>query len=368
LSPADIAEPIRKILRRYRSVDVRLGEVASVDTAGRAVVLGEGERISYDALVLATGAAHSYFGHGEWERAAPGLKTLDDARLIRSNVLLAFERAETAQDETERQRLMAIAVIGGGPTGVEMAGSIAELARYALKRDFRRIRPEAARILLIEAGPRLLTAFPESLATYALKKLQKLGVTVLLGEKVTALTGDAVHLGERRIPIGAAIWAAGVAASSAGRWIGAATDRAGRIPVADDLSVPGKPDIYALGDVALARDEKGEPLPGLAQVAKQQGIYLGKALARRFAGRPGSGPFRFRNRGNTAIVGRNAAVFDFGWARVKGRPAWLLWALIHVYLLVGFEHRLLVSVQWLWRYLTFETGARLITNPSVRKT
>ncbi len=360
LSPADIAEPIRKILRRYRSVDVLLAEVSGVDVTARAVCLATGARVPYDVLVLATGATHSYFGHAEWAHAASGLKTLTDARLIRSHVLQRFEQAEMSADPAEQQRLMTIAIIGGGPTGVEMAGAIAELARYTLARDFRKIQPDKARVILIEAGPRLLGAFPENLAEYAHRKLQQLGVTVLLDAPVTKLSPDALTVGDREIGVGAIIWAAGVAASPAAKWIDAETDTAGRIRVGQDLSVPGKDDIFAIGDLALAFDEHGQALPGLAQVAKQQGIYLGRMLARRVP-RPFP-PFRYRSRGNTAVIGRRAAIFDFGWSRMKGGLAWILWALIHIYLLVGFEHRFVVSVQWLWRYFTYERGARLIVD------
>ena len=365
LSPADIAEPIRKILRRYRSAQVILGEVERIDRDTREVVLREGRRVPYDVLVLATGATHSYFGHPEWERSAPGLKTIADARLIRSEILRCFEKAEITEDVAERERLMTFAVVGGGPTGVEMAGAIAELARYVLAKDFRNIRPERAKVILIEAGPRLLTAFPESLASDAKKRLTRLGVTVMLNSPVTPLSQEAIHIDGRTLPVGATIWAAGVAASPAANWIGVKTDKAGRIRVAPDLSVPGVPDTFAIGDITIALDEHGKPLPGLAQVAKQEGVYLGRALARRLP-RPFP-PFRYHSRGNTAVIGRNAAIFDFGggW-ELKGWVAWFFWAFIHIYLLVGFEHRLLVSVQWLWRYLTYEQGARLIVD-EIRK-
>ena len=361
LSPADIAEPIRKILRRYRSVQVILGEVKRIDRDAREVVLRSEMRVPYDVLVLATGATHSYFGHPEWERSAPGLKTIADARLIRSQILRCFEQAEVAQDEDERERLMTFAIVGGGPTGVEIAGAIAELARYTLAKDFRNIRPERAKVLLIEAGSRLLTAFPEALASYAENRLKKLGVTVLLNSPVTPLSREAIFVDRHALRVGVTIWAAGVAASPAANWIGAKTDNAGRIPVEPDFSVPGLTDIFAIGDVALALDEHGKPLPGLAQVAKQEGIYLGRALARRLP-RPFP-PFRYHSRGNTAVIGRHAAIFDFGGTRqFKGWYAWFFWAFIHVYLLVGFENRVLVSVQWLWRYLTYQQGARLIVD------
>jgi len=360
LSPADIAEPIRKILRRYKSVDVQLGEVSGVDTAAHEVCLANGARVPYDVLVLATGSMHAYFGHSEWEPLAPGLKTLSDARLIRSGILQRFEHAETSKDPAEQQKLMTVAVIGGGATGVEMAGAIAELARYTLAKDFRNIQPDKARVILIEGGPRLLTAFPESLANYAQRKLQQLGVSVLLNAPVRQLSAERLIAGDREISASAVIWAAGVASSPAGKWIGVGTDPAGRIRVAPDLSVPGRENIFAIGDLALALDEHGHPLPGLAQVAKQQGIYLGRMLANRVARL--FPPFRYHSRGNTAVIGRHSAIFDFGWSRMKGGLAWILWALIHIYLLVGFEHRFVVSVQWLWRYFTYERGARLIVD------
>ncbi len=360
LSPADIAEPIRKMLRDCPSVEVVLGEVTGIDQSTRSVVLGNGKHIPYDWLVVATGATHSYFGHDEWAPFAPGLKTIEDARKIRSRLLLAFEQAEMSRDPAEQKRLMTIAVIGGGPTGVELAGSIAELARYTLSKDFHRIRAEAATVLLLEAGPRILTAFPEDLAFYAQKKLGALGVTLRTNTPVERITANSVTANGEDIPVGFAIWAAGVTASPIGKMLGVPTDRAGRVSVNRDLSVPGLENVYVLGDLALTPDENGKPLPGLAQVAKQEGIYLGRALAKKILRGETVPPFTFHNRGNTAIIGRHAAVFDFGWWRIRGWFAWAFWALIHVYLLVGFQHRLMVAVQWLWRYVTYERGSRLI--------
>ena len=361
LSPADIAEPIRKMLRHAPSVEIVLGEVAAIDTAGRKVALADGGSVPYDVLVLATGATHSYFGHDEWEASAPGLKTIEDARRIRSHLLLAFEKAEMSRDPAEQKRLMTIAVIGGGPTGVELAGSIAELARYTLAKDFHRIRAETATVLLLEAGPRILTAFPQALSDYAVKTLGRLGVSVRTNCAVERIVQDRVVAAGEDIPTGFAIWAAGVRASPLAAMLGVETDRAGRVRVNRDLSVPGLDGVYALGDVALTPDETGKPLPGLAQVAKQQGEYLGRALAAKIARGETAKPFAFRNRGNTAIIGRHAAVFDFGFAQMRGWLAWMFWALIHVYLLVGFEHRLLVVMQWVWRYATYERGSRLIS-------
>jgi NADH dehydrogenase len=363
LSPADIAEPIRKMLGRYASVEVVLGAVTDIDIKARLVGLAGGTSIPFDILVLASGATHAYFGHEEWSEFAPGLKTIEDARQIRSRLLLTFEKAEMATTAAEQKRLMTIAVIGGGPTGVELAGSIAELARYTLARDFHRIRAETATVLLLEAGPRILAAFPDALAAYATEKLRGLGVTVRTGCAVERIDESSISAGGETIGVGVAIWAAGVAASGLGRRLGVPTDRAGRVAVDRMLSVPGLDGIYVLGDLALTPDKTGKPLPGLAQVAKQEGVYLGRALANRILHGTNPEPFTFHNRGNTAIIGRHAAVFDFGWWRLKGWFAWSFWALIHVYLLVGFQHRLLVAIQWLWRYLTYERGARLIAEP-----
>jgi NADH dehydrogenase len=360
LSPADIAEPIRKMLRRYPRIEVMLDEAVGIDTRARTVALASGTIVSYGQLVIATGATHSYFGHDEWADAAPGLKTIEDARKIRSRLLLAFERAEMSRDAGDQHRLMTIAVIGGGPTGVELAGSIAELARYTLARDFHRIRAETASVLLLEAGDRILTAFPAELAAYAQAKLQKLGVTVRTRCPVERITQNSVTAAGQEIAVGFAIWAAGVKASRLGSLLGVPTDRAGRIAVNPDFSAPGLADVFVLGDLALVADENSRPLPGLAQVAKQEGVYLGRALAKKIRGAAEPPPFRFHNRGNTAIVGRHAAVFDFGWWRLKGCFAWSFWALIHVYLLVGFQHRLMVAIQWFWRYVTYEGGSRLI--------
>lgn len=360
LSPADIARPIRRILGRYDNIEVVLGEVLGVDSQNHTVQLAGGSVVSFDRLVIATGSHYSYFGHPEWARVAPGPRTLEQARRIRSSLLHAFERAEATSSASERDALMTIVIVGGGPTGVEMAGAVAELARYSLARDFHRIDPRQARILLVEAGPRVLAAFPPALADYARAALERLGVTVMTNRTVESIDGESVVVAGQRIPVGSVIWGAGVEASYAGHWLGIPLDRAGRIPVGPDLSVPERPGIYALGDTALASSEAGAALPALAQVAKQQGDHLGRALVRNLATGDPIPPFRFRNRGNTAIIGRNAAVFDFGWLQLKGRVAWLLWAIVHVYLLVGFDNRLRVVVQWVWRYLTYERGARLI--------
>jgi NADH dehydrogenase len=359
LSATDVAEPIRKILRRHSSVRVIFGKVTTIDTEAQRVRLSCGQVIGYQHLVLASGASHGYFGHDEWAQWAPGLKTIEDARKIRSQLLLTFERAERATDPAERRRLLEIAIIGGGPTGVEMAGSIAELSRHTLLRDFRCINPGDARVTLVEAGPRLLSAFPEDMSAYAKARLERLGVTVRTGQAVEEIGPATITIAGTRQPVGVVIWAAGVSASPLARQLGT-TDRAGRIAVDETLAVSGLPQVYALGDVALLAGPDGHPLPGLAQVAKQQGVHLGRALAAHLKDGTPLPPFRYHSRGNTAIVGRHAAVFEQGKFKVKGGLAWMSWAIIHVYLLVGFQNRFLVSMQWLWRYMTYERGARLI--------
>ncbi len=360
LSPADIAAPIRAILRRQRHQLVLLAEATGVDVAARSVELRNNRRLAYDQLVVATGARHSYFGHGEWEPFAPGLKTIDDATAIRRRVLVAFEQAEDSADETERRRLLTFLVIGGGPTGVELAGAIAELARGALVRDFRQIDPRTARILLVEAGPRILPSFPPKLSAVAEAALRRLGVEILLGRAVTRCEPDAAHVGNERIESRTLIWAAGVEASPAGRWLDAECDRAGRVVVEPDLTLPGHPEIFVVGDAARI-EGPGGPLPGLAAVAKQEGAYVARVIAARLAGQPPPGPFRYRNYGALATIGRREAVADFGWFRVWGRAGWLLWSVVHIYFLIGFRRRLIVALEWLWSYLTNQREARLIT-------
>src|ERR1700733_5023130 len=361
LSPADIAAPIRGIVGASRNVTVMLGEIVGVDVVARAVLIARGRRVPYDYLILATGARHAYFGHDDWEPLAPGLKRIEDAIEIRRRILLAFERAENETDADERGRLMNLVIVGGGPTGVELAGAIAELARRALAKDFRNIDPRVTRIILVEAGPRLLPSFPEDLSDDATRRLEHLGVEVHLGVPVTAIDSSGVKIGPARIEARTVIWAAGVAASPAGHWIGAKCDRVGRIEVDPDLSVPGHPEIFALGDTALALDATGKPLPGIAPVAKQQGRYVGSLIKARLRGAEWVKPFRYRSYGNLATIGRKAAVIDFGWIHLRGLVAWVIWSVVHIYFLIGFRNRAMVALDWLWAYFTFQRGARLVT-------
>ncbi|HLI13501.1 MAG TPA: NAD(P)/FAD-dependent oxidoreductase [Alphaproteobacteria bacterium] len=360
LSPADIASPIRAILRDQANATVLLGEVDGIDVAGRAVRAGA-RRIPYDQLVVATGARHAYFGHDEWERFAPGLKKIDDATDIRRRILLAFERAESSADAAARQALLTFVVVGAGATGVELAGAIAELARKALRRDFRHIDPSQARIILVEGLDRVLASFPPSLSAAAQRALARLGVELRLGAMVSQCDAEGVIAGGARIPARTVVWAAGVRASPAAEWLAAEHDRAGRVVVGPDLTLPGHPEIFVIGDAALAKDGNGKPLPGMAQTAEQEGRYVARVIASRARGRPAPPPFRFRNRGSLATIGRSAAVADFGWLRLRGRLAWLLWGVVHIYFLIGFRNRMVVMLEWIWAYLTFQRGARLIT-------
>jgi NADH dehydrogenase len=363
LSPADVAAPIRGIVGAYRNITVMLGDVSGVDVAARAVSIAGGRRVPYDYLILATGARHAYFGHDDWEPFAPGLKRIEDATEIRRRILIAFERAENETDPDERRRLMNLLIVGGGPTGVELAGAIAELARRALAKDFRNIDPRDTRIILVEAGPRLLPSMPEDLSAEALQRLQRLGVEVCLGATVTAVDAAGVTIATARVDARTVIWAAGVAASPAGQWIGAKCDRAGRIEVNPDLTVPDHREIFAIGDTALMLDATGKPLPGVAPVAKQQGRYVGSLIKTRLRSVERIEPFSYRNYGNLATIGRKAAVIDFGWIRLRGFVAWLIWMVAHVYFLIGFRNRIIVALNWLWAYFTFQRGARLITGP-----
>lgn len=360
LSPADIAAPIRAILAGNRNTRVLLDNVTGIDAANRRLRLGSGSDLPYDRLILATGARHSYFGRDEWAAHAPGIKTIDDATAVRRKVLLALERAETETDQDRRHALLTFVVIGGGPTGVEMAGAIAELARKSVSRDFRSITPHCSRVILIEGGPRLLASFPESLSAKAKAAIEKLGVEVRLDARVSEVGADHVAIGNDVIPAFTAIWAAGVEASPAAAWLEAERDRAGRVLVGPDLRVPGHDAIFAVGDTASCPGPNGRPLPGVAPVAKQQGRHVAATILAELAGRP-TPPFRYRDYGNLATIGRRAAVIDFGRLRLSGFIAWALWCVAHIWFLVGFRSRIVVGLSWLWNYLTFARSARLIT-------
>jgi NADH:quinone reductase (non-electrogenic) len=362
LSPADIASPIRGILRDQKNATVILARVSHIDLE-RSEVGAEGLRIDFDHLIVATGAQHAYFGHQDWATYAPGLKTIDDATYLRRRILLAFEKAETEPVAAERRRLLNFVVVGGGPTGVEMAGAIAELAKRALAMDFRSIDPRCARIILVEAGPRLLPPFDPSLSEAARHSLEQLGVEVRLGAAVTDCDCQGVSLGGERIEARTVMWAAGVMASPAGDWLGAQTDRAGRVKVVADLSLPGHPDVFVIGDTALALDEHGKPLPGVAPVAKQQGKYVADLLMARARGDE-MPPFRYRDFGAMATIGRKRAVAQIGRFKLSGFVAWVLWSVAHIYFLIGFRNRLAVATNWAWNYLTFQRGTRLITGIS----
>ena len=362
LSPADIASPIRGILRDQKNAKVILADVSGIDVI-RKEVIADGRRIPYDSLIVATGARHAYFGHDAWASFAPGLKTIDDATYLRRRILLAFEKAEAEENADERRKLMTFVVIGGGPTGVEMAGAIAELAKRALASDFRSIDSRCARIILLEAADRVLTPFEPSLSDAARRSLEWLGVEVRLGSAVSDCSHDGVRIGNEVIATRTIIWAAGVMASPAGRWLGAETDRAGRVKVNADLSVPNFPDVFVIGDTASAPAAEGATLPGVAAVAKQQGQYVARLLIAREQGQT-TAPFRYREYGTLATIGRKRAVAQFGRLRVSGFLAWLLWSVAHIYFLIGFRNRFVVALNWAWSYLTFERGSRLITGVS----
>jgi NADH:ubiquinone reductase (H+-translocating) len=366
LSPADISAPIRGMLRDQRNAETLMAEVTGVDVNARQVIArdefeGREFTVPYDYLILATGAGPSYFGHDEWAGDAPGLKSLTDATAIRRRILLAFEAAELEQDADVRRAWMTFVIVGGGPTGVELAAAIAELSRRALIDDFRHIDPSLARILLVEAAPRLLNAFPESLARDAERDLKRLGVEIRTGQAVQEVDGESVVIAGERIAAKTVLWAAGVTASPAGRWVGAETDRAGRVLVQRDLSVPGHPEIMVLGDTAHL-EQDGKPLPGVAPVAMQQGTYAGKRVLRLLRAQQAK-PFRYVDKGNLAIIGRRSAIADFGWLRLHGFVAFVVWAVVHIFYLINFRNRLLVMTQWIWAYLTAQRGARLITQP-----
>ncbi|HQR52923.1 MAG TPA: NAD(P)/FAD-dependent oxidoreductase, partial [Burkholderiales bacterium] len=360
LSPGDIAVPIRSLFREHFNVTVLLGSVTGVDTQDREVIV-DGQRLPYDYLVLATGAAHSYFGRDEWARHAPGLKRVDDAIEMRRRLLSAFERAEATDDAEERQRLLTFLIVGGGPTGVELAGAIAELAKFGMDKDFRRYDPAAARVVLVQAGPRVLPTFPEPLSVATQRSLEKLGVEVRLESRVERIDDAGVIVDGERIAARTVLWAAGVTASPAATWLGAAADNAGRVKVEADLSVTGLPNVFAIGDTAASNAWEGRPVPGLAPAAKQGGEFVARVIGARVMGRRGPQRFAYRHLGSLATIGRKAAVADFGFVRLAGAVAWWFWGAVHVALLVGLRNRFSVILDWFWAYLTLRSGTRLIT-------
>jgi NADH dehydrogenase len=359
LSPADIAAPVRGILSRCKNVEVILAEVESVDVDAKKIKTAD-QDIDYDYLILATGARHSYFGHNEWEKLAPGLKSLEDAIELRRRILLAFEYAEKTTDEAARRAALNFVVIGGGPTGVEMAGAIAEISRHTLAKDFRHINPSEARVILIEGDPRLLAAYPEDLSTSARKQLMDLGVEVRTGVRVTNVTEEGVQVNGEFIPCRVKIWAAGNTASFVGKTLGAPVDRLGRVIVNDDLTVPGHPEVQVIGDLANFPHQTGNPLPGISPVAMQEGRHAARNVLAMIKRRKPQ-RFHYWDKGTMATIGRNKAVADLKFMHLSGLPAWLAWLFVHIVFLVGFRNRLVVLFQWAWAYLTFDKGARLIT-------
>jgi NADH dehydrogenase len=360
LPPSDIAWPIRSVLSRQKNVTVLMDEVTGVDAVQQRVRLRR-ETLEFDYLIVATGSTHSYFGHEDWRGVAPGLKTIDDATGIRRRILTAFEVAEMHNDPALRRRLLRFVIVGGGPTGVELAGTIAELAQHTLARDFRVIDPRSASVVLVEAGERVLAGFDPTLSDYALRRLQRLGVDVRLGAAVTECDRGGVRIGEQRLDAATVIWAAGVAASPVASWLDTETDRAGRALVAPDLSVAGAPHVFVIGDAACVTDDDGRPVPGIAPAAKQQGRYVARLIASRIGGREAPAAFRYRHLGSLATIGRNAAVIEFPFLRLKGWLAWWIWGIAHIYFLIGVPSPLLVSIRWFWEYLSYGRGARLIT-------
>ena len=367
LSPGDIASPIRWILRHQRNVEVLLGEVARIDPAGKRVHLTDGADFSYDYLIVAAGATHAYFGHDEWMPYAPGLKTLEDALEMRRRVLLAFERAEREPDPARRRALLTFAIVGGGPTGVELAGALAEITRQSVTKDFRHFDPTSSRIILIDAGPSVLPPFPGMLRDAARHDLERLGVEVRTGTVVTSIGPGVVQAGEERIEAATVLWAAGVAASPLGASLGVPLDRVGRVLVQPDLTVPGHPDVFVIGDLASLAGENGRPLPGVAQVAMQMGVHAAHNIMRAVEGQP-LRPFRYHNLGDMATIGRASAVADLPVMQLKGLVGWLAWLFVHIFNLIGFRNRVVVMVQWAWAYFSYQRAIRLITGTESRPT
>ena len=362
LAPSDIAWPVRNVLSRQRNATVLMDKATGIDTAAKEVLTANG-RLPFDYLVLATGSEPAWFGHDEWKQYAPGLKSIDDATSIRRRILLAFEQAETTAEADLRQRLLTFIVIGGGPTGVELAGTIAELAQRALLRDFRRIDPSEARIVLVEAGPRVLSSFGQRSSDYALRELKALGIEVRLESSVTACTAEGITVGNEVIRSATVLWAAGVRATPVGQWLGVPVDRAGRVPVAPDLSVPGLPDVYVIGDAATLKTND-KPVPGVAPAAKQEGVYVAAQIQNRIRDISPSSPFVYRDYGNFATIGRKAAVIEFRRIAIRGYLAWWIWGLGHIYFLIGVRSPVIVALNWLLQYFTYSRGARLITGVS----
>ncbi|MCW0424558.1 NAD(P)/FAD-dependent oxidoreductase [Xanthomonas sacchari] len=360
LSAPDIAAPLRQILRHQDNVEVRLGEVVDIDKQARQVRLADGQALAYDYLLVATGATHAYFGHDDWAAHAPGLKTLDDALQLRRHLLLAFERAEAETDPAARAAWLSFAIVGGGPTGVELAGTLAEIARHTLKHEFRRIDPAEARVRLIEAGPRVLSSFPEHLSAKAQQQLEKLGVEVLTGVPVADIDAHGYRLGDAFVPARTVVWAAGVAASPLAKTLQTPLDRSGRVQVQPDLSVPGHPELFVAGDLAALQQADGRPVPGVAPAAKQMGRHVADTLRRRLRGDTASVPFRYADYGNLATIGRMAAIVHLGRLQLSGVLAWWFWLAAHVFFLIGFRNRVVVLLNWAWAYWSYQRAARII--------
>jgi NADH:ubiquinone reductase (H+-translocating) len=367
LATSEIAWPIRYLMRNRPEATTLFATVNGIDTQGKRVLLDEGDALSYDTLVLATGARHAYFGHDEWEPFAPGLKTLEDATTLRRRILVAFERAERESDPQARAALLTFVIIGAGPTGVELAGTIAELAQHTLPPDFRNIDTHKARVVLIEAGPRVLAGFADDLSAYAQASLESIDVEVMLGKPVTECSADGVVFGDTRLEAKTIIWAAGVRASPAAEWLDAPADRAGRLQVEPDLTVPGHPDIFAIGDTVTISVWNGQPVPGIAPAAKQEGRYVAETIKARLTGGK-TGPFRYKHAGSLAQIGKRLAVIDFGRIKLRGAIAWWIWGIAHIYFLIGMRHRLSVALSWLWIYVRDQRTARLITQGSSKVT
>lgn len=362
LSPSEVAWPIRHLLRRQKNARVVMATVTGVDTAERTVRLEDGSSVPYDSLVLATGAQHAYFGHDEWETYAPGLKTVEDATAIRRKLLLALEAAEREADPARRRALLTFAIIGAGPTGVEMAGAIIELGHASLKGQFNTLSPQDLRVVLIEGAERVLLNFEPELSEYTLQALIRMGVEVELGKPVTEIDVDGVSFGDKRIETKTIIWAAGVAASPVAKWLGIEGDKAGRVAVEPDLSVPGLPDVFVIGDVASVKREDGKPVPGVAPAAKQAGQHVARVIRQRLEGNGSPLPFRYKHAGDLATIGKSSAVIDFGKVKLKGWFAWWVWGFAHIYFLVETRTRIFITLSWLWIYLTGQRSARLITH------